>query len=121
VVAGGKSDAEARYFDPTVIYPVSWDDPIMEDEVFGPILPILTYRMLGEALGRISAAPHALAAYIFSRRQSAIDRFVGELSFATCSTFRKIRRCSSRAATGTSIFAKVNRFTFNSSPMKWWA
>ena len=81
VVAGGKSDAEARYLDPTVLYPVSWDDPIMEDEIFGPILPILSYRTLGEALGRISTAPPALAAYIFSRSQSAINRFVGELSF----------------------------------------
>lgn len=81
VIAGGKSDAEARYLDPTVVYPVSWDDPIMEDEIFGPILPILTYRTLDEALGRISAAPHPLAAYIFSRSQSAIDRFAGELSF----------------------------------------
>jgi aldehyde dehydrogenase (NAD+) len=81
VVAGGESDAEARYLDPTVVYPVSWDDPIMEDEVFGPILPILTYRTLDEALDRISVAPHPLAAYIFSRSQSAINRFVGELSF----------------------------------------
>lgn len=81
VVAGGKADADARYLDPTIVYPVSWDDPIMEDEVFGPVLPILTYRTLDEALGRISAAPHPLAAYIFSRSQSAIDRFVGELSF----------------------------------------
>jgi aldehyde dehydrogenase (NAD+) len=41
VVIGGGSDPEARYLDPTTVYPVSWDDPIMEDEVFGPILPIL--------------------------------------------------------------------------------
>lgn len=81
VVAGGKSDAEDRYLDPTIIYPVSWDDPVMEDEVFGPILPILTYQTLDEALRRIAAAPNPLAAYIFSRSQSAIDRFVGELSF----------------------------------------
>ena len=81
VVAGGESDADARYLDPTIVYPVSWDDPIMEDEVFGPILPILTYRTLDEALCRISAAPHPLGAYIFSRSQSAIDRFAGELSF----------------------------------------
>src|SRR5918998_871775 len=81
VVAGGRSDADARYLDPTIIYPASWDDPIMEDEVFGPILPVLTYRTLDEALARISAAPRPLAAFIFSRSQGAIDRFVGELSF----------------------------------------
>jgi aldehyde dehydrogenase (NAD+) len=81
VVIGGRSDPEARYLDPTIVYPVSWDDPIMEDEVFGPILPILTYRTLEDAFGRIAATPHPLAAFIFSREQKTIDRFVGELSF----------------------------------------
>jgi aldehyde dehydrogenase (NAD+) len=81
VVIGGKSDPETRYLDPTIVYPVSWDDRIMEDEVFGPILPVLTYRSLDEAFGRIAATPHALAAFIFSRDQKTIDRFVNELSF----------------------------------------
>src|SRR6202023_1997707 len=44
VIAGGKSDRDAHYLDPTLLYPVTWDDKIMEDEVFGPILPILTYK-----------------------------------------------------------------------------
>ena len=81
VVIGGRSDPDARYLDPTIVYPVSWDDRIMEDEVFGPVLPVLTYRTLDEAFSRIAAAPRPLAAFIFSRNQSAIDRFVGELSF----------------------------------------
>jgi aldehyde dehydrogenase (NAD+) len=81
VVIGGKSDPDDRYLDPAIVYPVSWDDPIMEDEVFGPMLPILTYRTLDEALDRIAATPHPLVAFIFSRDQSAIDRFIGELSF----------------------------------------
>jgi aldehyde dehydrogenase (NAD+) len=81
VVMGGEFDVEARYLAPTIVYPVTWSDPIMEDEVFGPILPILTYRTLDEAFGRIAAAPHPLAAFIFSRDQHVIDRFTGELSF----------------------------------------
>jgi aldehyde dehydrogenase (NAD+) len=81
IVIGGRSDPAARYLDPTIVFPVTWDDPIMEDEVFGPILPILTYRTLDEALGRIAATPYPLAAFIFSREQKTIDRFVGELSF----------------------------------------
>jgi aldehyde dehydrogenase (NAD+) len=80
-VIGGQSDPAARYLAPTIVYPVTWDDPIMEEEVFGPILPILTYRTLDEAFGKIAATPHPLAAFIFSRDQKAIDRFVGELSF----------------------------------------
>jgi aldehyde dehydrogenase (NAD+) len=81
VVSGGKSDPEARYLDPTILYPVSWDDKVMEDEVFGPILPILTYKSLDEAMKRIAATPRPLAGFVFSRDQSTIDRFVGELSF----------------------------------------
>src|ERR1700732_3172536 len=41
IIAGGKSDRDAHYLDPTLLYPVTWDDKIMEDEVFGPILPML--------------------------------------------------------------------------------
>ncbi|MFZ0210447.1 MAG: aldehyde dehydrogenase family protein [Roseiarcus sp.] len=81
VVSGGRSDPQARYLDPTVVYPVTWDDPIMEDEVFGPILPILTYKTLDEALARIAATPHPLAGFVFSRDQKTIDRFIGELSY----------------------------------------
>jgi Alcohol dehydrogenase GroES-like domain/Aldehyde dehydrogenase family len=77
---GGLGHLGVQYLDPTIVYPVSWDDRIMEDEVFGPILPVLTYRTLDEALGRIAATPRPLAAFIFSRNQSAIDRFAGELS-----------------------------------------
>src|SRR5580693_427751 len=50
VVIGGASDPDARYLDPTVIYPVTWDDPIMEDEIFGPLLPILTYKDMDAAI-----------------------------------------------------------------------
>jgi aldehyde dehydrogenase (NAD+) len=81
VVAGGKSGPANCYLDPTIVYPVNWDDKIMEDEIFGPILPVITYRRLDEVLERISKGPHPLAAFIFSRNQKSIDRFTGELSF----------------------------------------
>jgi len=81
VIAGGKADPKARYLDPTLLYPISWEDKIMEDEIFGPILPILTYKTFDEAMARMAATPHALAGFIFSRDQKTIDRFIGELSF----------------------------------------
>jgi aldehyde dehydrogenase (NAD+) len=52
VVHGGTGDPEARYLDPTIVYPVSWSDQVMKDEVFGPILPVLRYSSLDEALRR---------------------------------------------------------------------
>jgi aldehyde dehydrogenase (NAD+) len=81
VIAGGEADPKAHYLDPTLLYPISWEDKIMEDEIFGPILPILTYKTFDEAMTRMAATPHALAGFIFSRDQKAIDRFIGELSF----------------------------------------
>ena len=48
VVAGGHYDEVQRYFDPTVLYPVEWTDRVMQDEIFGPILPILTYSRIEE-------------------------------------------------------------------------
>jgi aldehyde dehydrogenase (NAD+) len=81
VIAGGKADPKAHYLDPTLLYPITWEDKIMEDEIFGPILPILTYKTFDEAMTRMAATPHALAGFIFSRDQKTIDRFIRELSF----------------------------------------
>jgi aldehyde dehydrogenase (NAD+) len=81
VVYGGKSDASARYLDPTILYPISWSDKIMEDEIFGPLLPILTFSDLGKLLEKIKSLPKPLAGYVFSRNQQAIDRVLQSLSF----------------------------------------
>ena len=81
VVYGGKFDAPARYLDPTVLYPVTWSDKIMEDEIFGPLLPILTYADLGTLLAKIKSLPKPLAGYVFSRNQRAIDGVLQSLSF----------------------------------------
>src|ERR1700758_581390 len=48
VVYGGKSDASVRYLDPTILYPISWSDGIMDDEIFGPLLPIPSFSHLGK-------------------------------------------------------------------------
>ena len=81
VVYGGKSDAKARYLDPTILYPIFWSDKIMEDEIFGPLLPILTYSDLGKLLAKIKSLPKPLAGYVFSRNQQAIDRVMQSVSF----------------------------------------
>jgi aldehyde dehydrogenase (NAD+) len=67
--------------DPTILYPVSWSDKVMEDEVFGPILPILTYSDLRKLLAKIKSLPKPLAGYVFSRNQRTIDQVLGSLSF----------------------------------------
>ena len=81
VIAGGASDPQARYLDPTILYPVTWDDPIMEDEIFGPLLPILTYQDLDTAIREVKKRPKPLSSFLFSRDQKAIDHFLSSLSF----------------------------------------
>lgn len=81
VVIGGRYDVAARYVEPTVLFPSDWTDPAMQQEVFGPVLPVLIYSDLKAALDIIKRKPKALAAYIFSKDQAVIDQVLGTLSF----------------------------------------
>lgn len=67
VVIGGETDASTRYIAPTVLDSVAWDSLVMQDEIFGPILPVLTYNQFDQALVEINARPKPLALYLFSR------------------------------------------------------
>src|SRR4029077_612387 len=81
VVVGGDYDEAERYFAPTTLYPVDWTDDVMQGEIFGPILPILTYSDLRDAITQIKSGPRPLAGYIFSKDQNTIDEFVSGFSF----------------------------------------
>lgn len=72
VLFGGDTDPGALKIAPTLVSPCTWDAPIMAEEIFGPLLPILTYRRLDELLEIINARPHPLALYFFSRDKKAI-------------------------------------------------
>lgn len=67
VLVGGETDAQQRYIAPTVIDNVSLDSPLMEEEIFGPILPIIDYEHIDEALDIINSRPKPLALYLFSK------------------------------------------------------
>lgn len=81
VVHGGRFDVPGRYVEPTVLYPSSWDDPAMQQEIFGPVLPVLPYDDLKDVVETIKRKPKSLAAYIFSKDQAAIDYFLDSVSF----------------------------------------
>lgn len=78
VIAGGVHQRDQRLITPTLLDNVSWDDPVMQEEIFGPILPIFTYRSLDEAIARITERPKPLALYLFSTdktiQQQVLDR-----------------------------------------------
>jgi aldehyde dehydrogenase (NAD+) len=81
IVAGGEFDEEARYVAPTVIYPVNWSDPIMDEEIFGPILPILSYRELDDVVANVKKMAKPLSAFVFSTDDGAISQILNALSF----------------------------------------
>ena len=66
VVTGGNSDAQTLRIAPTVMTDVTFDDAVMGEEIFGPILPVLTWNSLDEAIARIESHPHPLALYFFT-------------------------------------------------------
>ncbi|MDF1859918.1 MAG: aldehyde dehydrogenase family protein [Verrucomicrobiales bacterium] len=68
----GGNDPEDRFFAPTVIPDVEWDDPVMEEEIFGPILPVVRYRDLDEALDILARRPSPLALYAFSKNRETL-------------------------------------------------
>jgi len=81
VIVGGGYDEAESYFEPTILYPVVWTDDVMQGEIFGPILPILRYSSLHEAIAQIKRRPRPLAGYIFSKDQTTISDFVLGFSF----------------------------------------
>ncbi|KAM9223706.1 LOW QUALITY PROTEIN: aldehyde dehydrogenase family 3 member B1-like [Leptosomus discolor] len=69
VAIGGQTDEKERYIAPTVLVDVRQDDPIMQEEIFGPILPILTVTSVDDAIAFINARERPLALYVFSSRK----------------------------------------------------
>ena len=70
IVAGGQTNKSDRYIAPTIIDNISLDAPIMQEEIFGPILPVIKYDHLDEALAIISDRSKPLALYIFSNNKN---------------------------------------------------
>lgn len=65
-VCGGGSNRETLQIEPTVLDNVTFEDPVMQQEIFGPVLPVLTYDSLGGAVTKINSMAHPLALYIFT-------------------------------------------------------
>ncbi len=80
IVIGGETKPEERYISPTVIDGVSWDSPIMQEEIFGPILPVLEYENLDEAIALVNSRPKPLSLYFFSRNKQKQKQILRETS-----------------------------------------
>jgi aldehyde dehydrogenase (NAD+) len=80
VVVGGDSDRTAKYIAPTVLADVAPDAPVMREEIFGPILPIVTVPGLDEAIDFVNDRDKPLALYVFSESDATRERFAAETS-----------------------------------------
>ena len=79
-VVGGQVDRADRYVAPTILRDVSPDAPVMQDEIFGPILPVLPVADLDESIAFVNARPKPLALYVFTTREAIKDAVVARTS-----------------------------------------
>lgn len=78
---GGETNAETRYIQPTILQNVSFDDAVMQEEIFGPILPIISYETIEEAIAKVNSLPKPLSCYLFTTRNSVKKKILKEISF----------------------------------------
>ena len=81
VVHGGGSDRSTLRIEPTVMDNVSFSDAVMQEEIFGPVMPVLTFDSLDEAVRRINSMPHPLALYLFTSDKKSAGKVTARCGF----------------------------------------
>lgn len=81
VVYGGKSDADTLKIEPTLLSPVSFSDAVMQEEIFGPLLPIVTWKTQNEVIDTLNTLPHPLALYLFSSDKKFIRKVTDRCNY----------------------------------------
>lgn len=81
VIWGGKADPSTLRIEPTVLDNVTFGDAVMQEEIFGPVMPILTFDSLDEAIRNINSMPHPLALYIFTGDRPAAGKVMSRCGF----------------------------------------
>lgn len=83
IVYGGDSNLEKLYIAPTIMDNINWNDKVMEDEIFGPIIPILEYDSIVEVIEEIKRRPRPLALYVFSTNEKIVAKVINSISFGS--------------------------------------
>lgn len=81
VIIGGKNDKDKLVIEPTVLTDITWDDSVMEDEIFGPILPIMDYTNLSDVIKEILNHPKPLSLYLFTENSVVAQKILKHISF----------------------------------------
>ncbi len=78
---GGKTNRNERFISPTILQNISFEDEVMKDEIFGPILPVISFTKLDDAIKMVKERPKPLSCYIYSKNRKNIDKLLNEISF----------------------------------------
>ncbi|MBL4934098.1 aldehyde dehydrogenase [Clostridium paridis] len=81
VVFGGRTHKDTLYIEPTIMDNVTLEDKVMEDEIFGPILPILEYNDLEEVIDMVNSKPKPLALYLFTENKEVESKVIENVSY----------------------------------------
>ena len=81
IVWGGRADRDSLRIEPTVMDHVRFSDPVMQEEIFGPILPVLTFEHLDEAIQKVNSMAHPLALYMFTSDRRAAKKVMTRCGF----------------------------------------
>lgn len=81
LVFGGASDADALRIEPVVMRDITEDDAVMKEEIFGPVMPVLSYDDTEGMIARINSHDHPLALYVFSGNKAFIKKITSSISF----------------------------------------
>ena len=78
---GGKNDSAERYIEPTILTDITFDDKIMQEEIFGPLLPIISFTNINDVIKGIKKMPKPLSCYVFTNNDKIKNKIINELSF----------------------------------------
>ena len=81
ILCGGTGDADTLRISPTLLDNVTWDAPVMQEEIFGPILPVLTYTDLESVIETVNSRPKPLALYLFSEDKKTVEAVTSRCAF----------------------------------------
>lgn len=81
IITGGETDAETKFIAPTILDDINYDSKIMEDEIFGPILPMITWEDENEIIEYIESKPRPLALYVYSNDKQFRKRIFSQTNF----------------------------------------
>jgi len=81
ILHGGQVDLADRYIAPTLLDGVTWEDPVMQEEIFGPILPLIEYEDISQVITWINSRPKPLALYLFTTNEKVQKKVLEEISY----------------------------------------